>query len=77
MHQDLAPVFDRHRPAFRNLHGDQIQLLEQGVIADKRAFCLRDLAQLSIEVFDGVGRVDHPADRLRIFEHGGSIPHSV
>ena len=73
LHQDAAPVFDGHRPFIRDLHGHKIQLLEQGVVAYERTLGFRDLAQLTVEVLDSVGRVDDSPDLFRILEHGGKL----
>jgi len=73
LHQDIAPILDRHCPAVRDLHGDQIQLLEQRVVADKRAFRFCNLAKLTVEIFDCVGRIDHPPNLFGIFVHGGKL----
>lgn len=54
LHQNTAPVLDRHRPFIRGLDCHQIRLLEQRIVACKGAFGLGHLPKLTVEILDGV-----------------------
>jgi len=73
MSKDISSILERHRPFLHDAHRYQIKLLEQRFVADKRIFSLRDLTELAVEIFSGIGRINNPADRLRALEHGGEL----
>lgn len=67
MHQYVAPILDGHRPFVRYMHCNQIELLQKGIVADKRALGFCDLPQLAVEILNGVRGVDNPPYLLGIF----------
>ena len=65
---DDAPVLPSSRPFLRNVHHGEIQHFQQVLIRRKNGFGFGDLAKLTIEALDGIGRIDQPANLLREFE---------
>ena len=63
-----APILPPSRPFLRDVHYGEIQHFQQAVIRRKNRLGFGDLAKLAIEAFDGVGRVDQPANLLRELE---------
>ena len=63
-----APILSPSGPFLRNVHHGEIQHFQQAVIRRKNGFGFGDLAKLAIEPFDGIGRIDQPANFLREFE---------
>ena len=55
---DAAPVLTAASPFFRDVLHSKIQHLEKAVICWKYGLGFRDLLQLAIEAFYGIGRID-------------------
>ena len=55
------------------MHRNRVELFQQGIVADESVLGLRDLMELAVEVLDGVGHINDPADRFRVLEHGGEF----
>jgi len=68
LEQHLTPVLDTTGPFTRDVHRDEIQHLEQGLIRRENAFSFGYFAQLAVVTFNHVCRVDQFADFRRIFE---------
>ena len=65
---DAAPVLTAASPFFRDVLHSQIQHLEKAVICRKYGLGFRDLLQLAIEAFYGIGRIDQLPQLLRELE---------
>ena len=65
---DTAPVLTATGPFFRDVLHSQIQHLKKTVICRKYGLGFRDLLQLAIEAFYGIGRIDQLPQLLRELE---------
>ena len=65
---DSAPVLTAASPFFRDVLHSQIQHFEKAVICRKYGLGFRDLLQLAIEAFYGIGRIDQLPQLLRELE---------
>ena len=67
----LSPVLSVACPFLRDIHHRQIQHFQQAVICWEYRFGFGHFSQLAFESLYGIGRVNQPPDRFRIFEVGG------
>lgn len=67
---DPDPILPPAGPLFRNIHHCQMQHLEGTFIRRKDGFYLCCLAELPVEVLDGIGHVDEPLHLFRVLEVG-------
>ncbi len=62
---EQALILPPSSPLSSNIHHGQMQNFQQAVVCGKDEFGLGYLAQLAVEVLNGVGGVDQPANLLR------------
>lgn len=68
------PVLQRGGPFFRDIFDGQVEQFEQGVITGESRFSFRHLAQLAVEAFHRVGRVNDPPDGLGTGSSASAAP---
>ena len=73
MVENGAQILNRHRPLFGDAHGRQAENLHQSVIGNEGALGFGHFSQLTIEIFNRIGRVNKRSDFRRILEHGGQF----
>ena len=67
---DLSPFAPLARPLFRDVYHGKIEHLQKAVVRGENALVFRDLPQLTVESFNGIGGVNQRPDLLRILEIG-------
>ena len=69
----LPPVSRSADPFFRNVDHGQIQHFKQRVIRWENGFGFCYFPELTIEILDGIRRIDHRADLRRVLEVSGKL----
>ena len=64
---------DGHGPLLRDILIGQIEQFARSLWCGKRGFCLDDLAHASIVAFNGIRRIDQPANFGWVIKEGGQI----
>ena len=54
---DLPPILSVSGPFFRDIHQGRIQHFQKTVIRRKNRFGFGDLSELTVESFNGIGRM--------------------
>ena len=70
---DDSPVLPTAGPFLRDIQHGQIQHFQQAVIRGENSLGLGHLAELTVEAFDCVGRIDQPPELFREFEIGAQV----
>ena len=68
-----SPVRNRGRPLTRYSLVSQINELHEGIIVGEYALVLRNLPELPVVAFHGIGCIDNPTDWLRVLEVGTEV----
>ena len=68
-----APILTSTGPFFGDIHHCQIQNLQKAVVGRKNSLCLRNFTELTVKVFNGIGRVDKRSDLLWVLKIGAQI----
>ena len=68
-----APILTSTGPFCGDIHHCQIQNLQKVVVGGKDSLRLRDFTELTVIVFNGIGRVDKCSDLLWVLEIGAQI----
>ena len=68
--EDHIPVLAAGVPVLYDALGGQVKHLAQGIVIGERWFVFGNLAELAVQPFDDVRRVNDPADLRRIVEEG-------
>ena len=70
MSQDASPVLSFSGPFFCNIDYGQVKGFQKRFLGRVGSFCLGDLPQAAVEIFDGIRCVDDFTDLSRILEKG-------
>ena len=70
---DLSPILPVSRPFLGDIYHSQIQHFQKTVVRRKYSLGFGDLSKLTVEPFNGIGRIYKCPDFKGIFEVGAQV----